>query len=66
VRAALDASGLGTPLDLARLDSGIIRLGGPIGRPITQAVSRAIYEWRTGADGIGYRSRLDPLPSAWA
>lgn len=66
VRAALDVSGLGTPLDPARLDSGIIRLGGPIGRPITQAVSRAIYEWRTSVDGIGYRSRLDSDERCWA
>jgi hypothetical protein len=66
VRAALEASGLGTPLDPARLDTAIIRLGGPIGRPITQAVSRAVYEWQAGVDGIGYRSRLDPTERCWA
>jgi RES domain len=66
VRAALDASGLGTPLDPARLDAGIIRLGGPIGRPITQAASRAVYEWVPGADGIGYWSRLDSAERCWA
>jgi len=65
VRAALAASGLGTPLDPARLDAGIIRLGGPVGRPITQAVSRAVYEWLPGVDGVGYRSRLDPAERCW-
>lgn len=66
VRGALDASGLGTPLDPARLDAGIIRLGGPVGRPITQAVSRAVYEWVPGVDGIGYWSRLDAGERCWA
>ncbi len=66
VRAALEASGLGTPLDPARLDAAIVRLGGPIGRPITQAVSRAVYEWAASVDGIGYWSRLDPSERCWA
>lgn len=66
VRAALDASGLGTPLDPARLDAAIIRLGGPVGRPITQAASRAVYEWVPGVDGIGYWSRLDSAERCWA
>jgi hypothetical protein len=66
VRAALDASGLGTPLDPARLDAAIIRLGGPVGRPITQAASRAVYEWVPGVDGIGYWSRLDADERCWA
>ncbi len=66
VRAALDASGLGTPLDPARLDTAIIRLGGPVGRPLTQAVSRAVYEWVQGVDGIGYWSRLDSRERCWA
>lgn len=66
VRAALDASGLGTPLDPARLDAGIIRLGGPVGRPITQAASRAVYDWVPGVDGIGYWSRLDASERCWA
>ncbi len=65
VRAAHEASGLGTPLDPARLDAGVIRLGGPVGRPSTQAVSRAVYEWMPGADGLGYRSRLDPAERCW-
>jgi hypothetical protein len=66
VRTTLEESGLGTPLDPARLDAGIIRLGGPVGRPITQAVSRAVYEWVTGVDGIGYHSRLDQAERCWA
>jgi hypothetical protein len=66
VRAALDASGLGTPLDPARLDTAIIRLGGWVGRPITQAASRAVYDWLVGVDGIGYWSRLDPRERCWA
>lgn len=66
VRAALDDSGLGTPLNPARLDAGIIRLGGPVGRPITQAVSRAVYDWVPGVDGIGYWSRLDSSERCWA
>lgn len=66
VRAALEASGLGTPLDPVRLDAGIIRLGGPVGRPITQAASRAVYDWVPGVDGIGYWSRLDPRERCWA
>lgn len=39
VRAVLRASGLGTLDDPARLDEGTIRLKGPVGRRITQAVS---------------------------
>jgi hypothetical protein len=66
VRTALDDSGLGTPLDLARLDASTIRLGGPIGRPITQAASRAVYERVAGVDGIGYWSRLDSSERCWA
>ena len=66
VRAALDASGLGTTLDPARLDAAITRLGGPVGRPITQAVSRAVYDWVPGVDGIGYWSRLDSGERCWA
>src|SRR3954451_11762846 len=56
VRTALDHSGLGTADDPVRLDAGVIRLSGPVGRPISQAVSRAIYEWITGVDGVGYWS----------
>jgi RES domain len=66
VRRALDQSGLGTSDDPSRLDAGIIRLSGPVGRPITQSVSRAIYEWISGVDGIGYWSRLDSTERCWA
>lgn len=68
VRAALDAApGLGTTHSPARLDEGIIRLSGPIGRPITQAVSRAVYdEWLPDAGGLGYFSRLDDRERCWA
>ena len=67
VRAALDAAtGLGTSLTPARPDEGIIRLSGPIGRPITQAVSRAVYEWLPDAGGLGYFSRLDDRERCWA
>jgi hypothetical protein len=67
VRAALDAAtGLGTSLTPARLDEGIIRLSGPIGRPITQAVSRAVQEWLPDAGGLGYFSRLDDRERCWA
>ena len=66
VRTALNHSGLDAPDDPARLDAGIIRLSGPVGRPISQAVSRAIYEWLSGVDGIGYWSRLDSTERCWA
>ena len=66
VRTALDHSGLDAPDEPARLDAGIIRLSGPVGRPISQAVSRAIYEWINGVDGIGYWSRLDSTERCWA
>jgi hypothetical protein len=46
VRAALEESGLGTALNPARLDQAVVRLGGPVGRPITQALSAAIRDWR--------------------
>lgn len=66
VRTALDTSNLGTPLAPARLDAGIIRLTGPVGRPITQAVSRAIREWRPDVHGLAYWSRLDSTERCWA
>jgi hypothetical protein len=66
VRTALDHSGLDAPDEPARLDAGVIRLSGPVGRPITQAVSRAIYERISGVDGIGYWSRLDSTERCWA
>ena len=66
VRAAMEESVLGTRRNPATLDEGIIRLGGPVGRPITQAVSRAIHDWFPDYGGIAYRSRLDDDEWCWA
>jgi hypothetical protein len=66
VRAALQASGLGTPLNPARLDEAVVRLGGPVGRPITQALSRALREWHPDLAGLAYRSRIDDQEWCWA
>ena len=66
VHAALLQSGLGTKLTPVFLDAAIVRLGGPVGRPITQAVSRAVKEWLPWCDGIAYWSRLDPQERCWA
>jgi hypothetical protein len=66
VRAALEQSGLGTPLNPARLDEGIVRLGGPLGRPVTQALGRAVREWLPEVAGLAYRSRLDDEEWCWA
>ena len=66
VRDALDLSGLGTLLNPVRLDEGIVRLGGPVGRPITQAVSAAIRDWHPQLAGLAYRSRIDDDEWCWA
>lgn len=66
IRAALEDSGLGTPLNPARIDEGIVRLGGPLGRPVTQALSRAVREWLPDVAGLAYRSRLDDEEWCWA
>ncbi|WP_375479371.1 RES domain-containing protein [uncultured Jatrophihabitans sp.] len=66
VRDALAESGLGTPLNPPRLDEGIVRLGGPHGRPVTQALSRAAREWLPDIAGLAYRSRLDDDEWCWA
>lgn len=66
VRDQLDRSTLGTSRQPARLDEAIVRLAGPIGRPITQAVSAAIREWFPDVAGIAYRSRLDDEEWCWA
>lgn len=65
VRRALKASGLGKPESPAELDEATMRLGGPRGRPITQAVSRVVFD-ETDAVGICYVSRLDPAEPCWA
>ena len=66
VRAVLDASDLGTEVSPARLDGGLIRLSGRYGRPITQAVARAVHEWFPDCVGVGYRSRHDDRTQCWA
>jgi hypothetical protein len=66
VRAALEESGLGTALNPARLDQAVVRLGGPVGRPITQALSAAIRDWRPEIAGVAYLSRLDDQEWCWA
>lgn len=66
VRVVLRASGLGTADDPARLDEGTIRLRGLVGRRITQAVSRALYEREPRPAGLAYRSRLDDAERCWA
>ncbi len=66
VRAAIRDSGLGTALDPQHLDEALIRLSGPIGRRITQAVSRAIYEVHPEAEAVEYRSRHDDTETCYA
>ena len=65
VRVALEASGLGSPDVPIELDEATIRLGGPRGRLITQAVSRVVFE-ETDACGIRYTSRFDVMQECWA
>ena len=66
VRSALDRSGLGSAVNPARLDTAVVRLPGRVGRPITQAVSRAVFEWVDGPSGLAYASRLDGSEPCWA
>lgn len=61
---ALDASRLGTPVKPARLDGAIVRLAGPVGRPITQAIAAAVHEWWPATNALAYRSRLDDRNNA--
>jgi len=61
VRAAVDGLDPG-----ARLDVAYLRLGGRIGRPVSQAVGTAVREWMPDALGIGYRSRLATDEPCWA
>lgn len=48
------------------LDEATIRLSGPLGRGVTQAVARAIYDEHPRPDGVAYRSRLDDSERLWA
>lgn len=50
----------------ARLDEGTIRLAGPVGRGITQAVSRLAYEAPLGFAGISYITRYSTQERCWA
>jgi hypothetical protein len=51
----------------ARLDQGIIRMSGPTGRRITQAVSRAAFTgFSPSIAGLAYRSRLGDEEVCWA
>jgi hypothetical protein len=66
VRSALEQSQLSSAITPARLDGAVIRLPGPVGRPITQAVSRALWEWNSELELFAYRSRLDDNERCWA
>ena len=66
VREAIDNSALSDGAALVHLDAGLIRLGGDVGRPITQAVSRAMHELHPEVDGIAYWSRIDSSERCWA
>lgn len=48
------------------LDEATIRLSGPLGRAVTQAVARAIYDEHPRPDGVTYASRLDDQERLWA
>ena len=50
----------------SHLDIGLLRLGGRIGRPLSQAVGLAVREWLPQVLGIGYRSRLATDEPCWA
>lgn len=65
IRTALDEADLGTAQNPAQLDEATIRLGGSRGRPITQAISRVVFEETTAA-GIRYTSRIDTSEECWA
>jgi hypothetical protein len=66
VRQAIDTSPLARGADLVHLDAALIRLGGHVGRPITQAASRALREWYPAVDGIANWSRIDSAERCWA
>lgn len=61
VREAIDNSPLSDGVVTVHLDAGLIRLGGDVGRPISQAVSRALHEEHPEVDGIAYWSRIDSI-----
>lgn len=53
-------------IDRPLLDSAALRVSGPQGRALTQALSRAVYDAQPRPDGIRYRSRLDDAEGCWA
>jgi hypothetical protein len=66
VRDALRNSPLSSADYAAHLDFAVIKLGGPVGRPITQAVSRALRDWHPEIGGLAYESRIDRSERCWA
>lgn len=66
VRHAIANSGIETPLAPQHLDEALIRLGGPVGRKITQAVSRAVWEWEPECAGLTYASHHDDTERCYA
>jgi hypothetical protein len=66
VRKALEESPLGSETRRAHLDHAVIRLTGRVGRPITQAVSRAVREMYPLVRGLAYWSRIDDNERCWA
>ena len=66
VRKAIHNSPLSDGDFPVHLDAGLIRLGGDVGRPITQAVSRALHEQHPEVDRIAYWSRIDSRERCWA
>jgi hypothetical protein len=65
IRKALGSSELAKGGTRVELDEGVVRLAG-VGRPITQAMSRVLYEMTPETGGIAYASRLDDSEWCWA
>lgn len=66
VRAALEDFGLGSAQHPGELDGATVRLPGAIGRLITQAVSRALYDREPRPSALAYASRLNDDETCWA
>ena len=62
----LAGSPLSGPTYQQHLEPGVMGLAGPVGRTITNAASRALYEWVPAATGWCYCSRLDSEEECWA
>lgn len=65
VRQALKGLGPGKSGSAVELDDATLKLGGRRGRPVTQAVSRVVFD-ESSAAGIRYVSRLDAAEPCWA